>query len=45
MPLTFNIVAYLKGEGLVDYLDFGNQVAITHPGVIHIVYKCKYKFL
>jgi hypothetical protein len=34
--IVFNIVAYLKGEGLVDYLDFGNQVAITHPDVIHI---------
>jgi hypothetical protein len=34
--IVFNIVAYLKGEGLVDYLDFGNRVAITHLGVIHI---------
>jgi hypothetical protein len=34
--LTLNVVGYLKGEGLVDYLDFGNQVAITHSGVIHI---------
>jgi hypothetical protein len=26
----------LKGEGLVDYIDFGGQVAVTHLGVIQV---------
>jgi hypothetical protein len=34
--IVLNVVAYLKGEGLVDYIDFGSQVAVTHLGVIQV---------